>query len=85
MNFRIIKSSAKNVPDVLLFRDRNDLGEELVSINTIGYNVDDESDDYFESDIINFGDSTENAQAFIRDFSELSASEWTVMKNIIRR
>lgn len=77
-HFIIIKTSAK-YPDVLLHRDRNDDGEELVKIKAIGEV--DGTEDMFAEETIIFS-SPESAINFIADFSKTSAEEWCKKERI---
>jgi hypothetical protein len=72
MNYRIINTYALT-PDILLYRNRDEEGIELVVIMAIG--IIDKLDDMFASEIIEFENST-SAQCFITDYTKESADKW---------
>lgn len=78
MNYVILQTKV-NLPDVLLYRDRDEEGKEIVIIKAIGSG---EIDDYFAIEEIAF-QSVLSAQNFINDFSVDSANKWCEDQNII--
>jgi len=78
MNFKIIKTS-EELPDVLLFRDRDENGKEIVNILAIG-TLEDLPDMFLESQVL--FDSGELAKRYIQDFSRTSAETWCI-ENVI--
>lgn len=80
-NFRIISTdySSPDVPDVLLYRDRNEDGLEMVNILAIG-RIDNE-DDMFAIESVTFEDY-KSALNFINDFSVESAIKWCKKQKI---
>jgi len=78
MNFKIIETE-HDLPDVLLFRDRYENGEEIVNILAIGV-IEDCDDMFAESQVI--FDSSDLAKSFIRDFTQKSAINWCVQNKI---
>lgn len=72
MNFRIIVTQSP-APDILLYRNRNEDGTELVVVMAIG--TIDKLNDMFASEVIEFENST-SAQCFITDYSKESAEAW---------
>jgi len=72
MNFKIIETSEK-LPDVLLFRDRDENGKEIVNILAIG-TLEDLPDMFLESKVL--FDSGDLAKRYIQDFSKKSAETW---------
>jgi hypothetical protein len=82
MNYKIVVTESE-YPDVLLYRDRDDQGNEIVTIQAVGTSGEDqENDDYFAIETVEFSDY-KTAQSFIRDFSGQSAEEWCVSQNIL--
>jgi hypothetical protein len=79
-NYKIVETSSK-FPDVLLYRDRNEHGDESVVIFAIGENTIETNTDYFTSEVVNF-DTIETAQSFITHFNSDQASEWCKRQNI---
>jgi len=77
-NFKIINTSPK-YPDILLYRDRDEDGGEIVEIKTIG--IIDGEDDMFACETVNFQSSL-LACSFINDFSKKSADDWCESENI---
>lgn len=78
MNFKIIETS-HSYPDVLIVRDRDDNGKEMVNILAIGI-LEDLPDMFMESQVI--FDSAELAKLYIKDFSEKSAELWCAKNKI---
>jgi len=78
MNYRIIETGS-NYPDLLLHRDRNENGDESVTIFAIGVIAEDE--DQFATEEVLF-DSSKTAQLFIKDFSKASADQWCANNEI---
>lgn len=78
MNFKIIETSV-NQPDVLVYRDRNDDGEEQVIIHAFGKI--DESDDMIISEVVEF-ENPETAMNFVKDYSAHSANEFCKRNNL---
>jgi len=72
MNYKIIETGYE-LPDVLLHRDRNDDGEEIVQIKAIGFY--DGADNMFCIEDITFNSEC-SAQRFIKDFTLESAESW---------
>jgi len=72
MEFKTIE--LKNpLPDVLLFRDTDDDGNQIVTIQCYGYNKD--SDEEIAFELVRFHNA-DACRRFIRDFSEESATEY---------
>lgn len=71
-HFRIIETSSL-FPDVLLHRDRNEDGEELVKITAVGIISEDENM-FAIAEVI--CEDYETAVNFIKDFSQKSAEKW---------
>lgn len=78
MNFKIIETEPR-FPDILLHRDRDESGKEIVKILAIG--TMENSDDMFAGEEITF-ESKESAQRFIVDFSSISAAKWCINQDI---
>jgi len=78
MNFKIIETESQ-FPDVLLYRDRDSNGTELVNILAIGTLED--SDDSFASETASF-DSHESAIDFIRYYTKHSANSFCKRQGI---
>lgn len=78
MNFKIIETSVL-MPDVLLYRDREESGKEEVKIMAIGIVGSDE--DMFAIETVQF-DTCEMAKRYINDFSQKSAELWCQKENI---
>ena len=78
MNFKIIETNI-NHPDVLVYRDRNDDGEEQVIIHAFGKI--EESDDMIISDVVEF-ENSETAKCFVKDYSTNSANEFCKRNNL---
>lgn len=72
MNFKIIETE-HDLPDVLLFRDRDEGNKEIVNILAIGI-LEDLPDMFLESQVI--FDSANMAKSFIKDFTQKSAETW---------
>lgn len=72
MHFKIIETGT-NLPDVLLFRDVDDDGQESVKIMAVG--VVDEYDDQIIVEKVEFTNRW-SAISFIKDFSLPSANNW---------
>lgn len=78
MNFKIIETPA-TMPDVLLHRDIDDMGNITVEIKAIG-EIDGNTDMFASEQIIL--PNAESAQRFIQDYSELSAGKFCQRHNI---
>lgn len=78
MNFKIIETSTQ-FPDVLLYRDSDENGNQNVKILAIGKIGEDE--DMFAVEQIDFENSG-SAISFIRDYSKTSAEKWCQNKDI---
>lgn len=78
MNFKIIETG-HSIPDVLLYRDRDADGVEIVNILAIG--TLENSDNMFASEQIKF-ESPDSAQRFIADYSVMSAAKWCEKEGI---
>jgi len=74
MNYKIVTTNSKR-PDVLLYRDRDETGQEMVTIFAIGENKTEQSDDYFASEIVRF-EGIEMARQFIDMFDDKAAIKW---------
>lgn len=72
MHFKIIETSTQ-LPDVLLHRDRDENGQEMVKILAVGKIGEDEN--MFAIEQIEF-ENVESAISFIRDYSKTSAEKW---------
>jgi hypothetical protein len=72
MNHKIIETNCK-LPDVLLYRHRNEDGDEQVIIQAIG--TIDDTDNTFAQEPVTF-DNEYSAQRFITDYSKTSAELW---------
>lgn len=72
MNQKIVETYSE-LPEVLLYRDRDEAGNEIVQIQAIG--CIEGNEDQFAVETIQFV-SPITAQGFIRDFSSESASAW---------
>lgn len=72
MNFKIIETDYL-YPDILLYRNRDEEGNEMVNILTIGEIEGDT--EMFAGETISF-ENHQSAKNFIRDFSKESANEW---------
>ena len=72
MNFKIIETS-QNYLDVLLVRDRNENGKEMVNILAIGI-LEDLPDMFLESQVV--FDSADLAKSYIKDFTQKTAEIW---------
>lgn len=72
MNYKIIETAAQ-YPDLLLYRDRDETGQEMVMILTIGHM--ENSDDMFAGEKILF-ETSDSAQSFIRDYSQFTANKF---------
>lgn len=79
MNFKIIETDPE-YPDVLLHRDRDENGSEIVTILAFGFAED--SDDYQVCENV-FFDEPDSAQSFIRDYSKDSANKWCRIQNVV--
>lgn len=73
MDFKILKTSSK-YPDVLIYRTRDEDGNEQVFIHSFGTNAE-KTQDEMNNEVIEF-QSPIVAQNFIKDFSINSAEEW---------
>lgn len=78
MNYKIIETNHE-CPDVLVFRDRDQQGNELVRILAVG--IIDNEKDMFAADMVVFPDS-ETARAYIIDFTVKSAEMWCKKEGI---
>lgn len=72
MNFKILDPGAE-LPDVLVFRDRDKDGKEIVKIHAFGSKEDVE--DYILEEVIVF-ETSGTAQNFIGSYSKKDAKEW---------
>lgn len=78
MNYKIVETSA-TLPDVLVYRNLDDKGENIVVILAIG----DEkgASDTFVDETVKFN-SISQSKAFIRDFSTKSAEDFCNQNNL---
>lgn len=72
MNYKIIET-APQFPDLLLYRGRDETGQEMVNILAIGHLED--SDDMFAGEKVIF-ENSESAKSFIRDYSVFTANKF---------
>ena len=72
MDYRIIKTGY-DIPDVLLHRDRDDEGNEVVEVKAIG--TIDSNEDQFAIETVKFPNA-DLAFAFIRDFTKQAATDF---------
>lgn len=72
MHFKIVETSHE-FPDVLLHRDRDDNGQEMVKILAVGKI--DEDENMFAIENIDF-EASDSAMSFIKDYSKTSAEKW---------
>lgn len=77
-HFKIITTTS-DYPDVLLVRDRDENGEEIVRIVAVG-TIDGQSN-MFASSKVSF-DCWQDAMDFINDFSSDSANKWCERQKI---
>lgn len=78
-HFKIIETGSE-IPDVLLYRDIDDQGVELVNILAIGEQGDNE--DYFACETARFEDAS-GAIDFINDFSVKSAESFCKRNDVV--
>lgn len=78
-HFKIIETGSE-IPDVLLYRDRDDQEVELVNILAIGEQGD--SKDYFAYETVKFQDAS-GAIDFINDFSVKSAEAFCKRNDVV--
>lgn len=74
-----ILETEPSYPDVLIHKDIDDNGNEIVNIKAVGFYEGTEG--YILSEDIIF-DKTETALSFIRDYSLFSANKWCKDNNI---
>lgn len=72
MNYKIIETEPQ-FPDLLLYRDRDETGQEMVMILTIG--TMENSDDMFAGEKVLF-ENSESAKSFIQDYSVFTANKF---------
>lgn len=72
MNYKIIETG-DGYPDVLLFRDRDEDGNEIVKIHALG--TQGQEYEYVMTDTVHFSEK-DSAKSFIRDYSIKSAEIW---------
>lgn len=78
MNFKIIETPSL-MPDILLYRNRDENGTESVNIVAIG-TVDNQDETYAMETII--FENPMSAKRFIIDFSQFSAAQWCEKERI---
>lgn len=71
-NFKIIETGSK-FPNVLLYRDRNEDGQESVNILAIG--IVDQTENMFACEEVVFENHI-SASNFIKDYSKNTAEKW---------
>ena len=79
MNFKIIETDL-DLPDVLVYRDRNDDDEDIVTVLAMG-KVNEKKIEMIFSQVIQF-DFPEYAKSFVRDYSRQSAIEFCKLHNL---
>ena len=80
MNFKIIETNHE-LPDVLIYRDVDECGNEEVVILAIGANKTEGADEWFASETVQFN-SPDSAKAFVRDYSKKSAEDFCKSQNV---